>query len=60
MTTLVVDVHLGGLVVVELLPDVGLVLGCESGPGFVRPPVVLMARRHLYVVVELDDLETQI
>ncbi len=59
MTTLVVDVHLGRFVVVELLPDVGLVLGCEAGPGLVRPPVVLVARRHLDVVVELDDLKRQ-
>jgi hypothetical protein len=57
MTALIVDVHFGGLVVVELLPDVGLVLGRESGPGLVSPPVVLMTWRHLYVVVELDNLE---
>ena len=59
MTTLVVDVHLGRFVVVELLPDVGLVLGREAGPGLVRPPVVLVTRRHLDVVVELDDLKTK-
>ena len=57
MSALVMHVHLRGLVVIELLPDVGLVLGGESGPGLVRPPVVLVAGRHLYVVVELDNLK---
>ena len=57
MSALVVHVHLGGLVVVELLPDVGLVLGGEAGPGLVGPSVVLVARSHLDVVVELDDLK---
>ena len=57
MSAFVVHVHLGGLVVVELLPDVGLVLGGEAGPGLVGPSVVLVARSHLDVVVELDDLK---
>ena len=56
MSALVVDVHFGGLVVVQLLADVGLVLGREPGPRLVGAPVVLVARRHFDVVVELDNL----
>ena len=34
-----------------------LVLGCEPGPGLVCPPVVLVSRGHLNVVIELDNLD---
>ena len=57
MSALFVHVHLARLVVVEFLPDGRLVLGGQPGPGLVRPPVVLVARRHLDVVVEFDDLK---
>ena len=56
MPAFLVHVHLVRLVVVELLPDGSLVLGREPRPRLVRAPVVLVARRHLDVVVELDDL----
>ena len=56
MPTLFMHVHLVGLVVVELLPDGRLVLGRQPRPRLVGAPVVLVARRHLDVVVELDDL----
>jgi hypothetical protein len=59
MSALVMDVHLGGLVVVELLPDVGLVLGGEPGPGLVSPSVILVTRSHLDVVVEFDNLNKE-
>lgn len=54
MSAIVVNIHLGGLVVVQLLPDVGFILWCEPSPGLVRPSVVFVARRHFDIVVELD------
>ena len=53
------DIHLVGLVVVELLPDGGLVFGGQAGPGLVCPAVILGAGRDLYVVVELDNLKKE-
>jgi hypothetical protein len=57
MPTVFVHVHLVGLVVVELLPDGGLVLRRQPRPRLVRAPVVLRAGRHLNVVVEFNDLK---
>lgn len=57
MSTFIMNRHLLGLVIVELLPDVGLVLGSESGPRLVSPPIVFMSRSHFYIIIELDDLE---
>ena len=57
MTTLIVNWHLLRLVVVQFFPDACFVFRCESGPGFVRSPVVFMSRSHLDIVIELDNLE---
>jgi len=58
MPTFVVNIHLGGFVVVQLLPDVRLVLRREPGPRLVRAPVILVTRGHLDIVVELDNLSS--
>ena len=50
-------VHLGRLVIVQFFPNVGLVLGRQAGPGFVRSAVILVTRRHFDVVVEFDNLK---
>ena len=57
MPALLVHAHFAGLEVVELFPYGGLVFGRQPGPRFVCPSVVLVAGRHLDVVVELDDLK---
>ena len=77
MATFIVNIHLCRLVVIQLLPNTGLVLGGQSRPRLVRSPagqtwhfrliytfsifhlipVVLMAWRHLYVVIELYNLD---
>ncbi len=56
MSGLLVHVHLIGLVVVELLPDGGLVLWRQARPRFVCAAVVLVTGGHLDVVVEFDNL----
>ena len=56
MPAILVDVHLIGFVLIELLPDGGLVLRGQPGPRLVGTPVVLRAGRHLNIVVEFDDL----
>ena len=56
MARLLVDVHLGGLDVVELLAEHGLVARREAGPRLVRAPVVLVRLGHVHVLVEVDHL----
>lgn len=35
--------------------DTGLISCCESGPGLVCPPVVVLSVWHLHVVAESDE-----
>lgn len=56
MTTAFVDGHLGGLELVQLLANGGLVLRRQSCPWLVRPAIVVVGLRHLDVVVEPNDL----
>ena len=60
MSTFVVHIHFSRLVVIQFFPNVGLVFGGESGPGFVSPAVVLMTWGHFYVVVELNNLKINV
>lgn len=56
MPTALVDGHFGGLELVQLLPNGGLVLWRQSCPRLVRPAIVVVGLRNLDVVVESDDL----
>lgn len=56
MPTALVDGHFGGLELVQLLANGGLVLWRQSCPRLVRPPIVVVGLRDLDVVVEPDDL----
>ena len=57
MTTLVMDRHLLGLVVVQFFPNTRFVFRGQSCPGLVGPPVVLVCWGHLDIVIELDYLK---
>ena len=57
MATFIMNWHLLGLVVIQFFPNAGFVFRCQSGPGFVCPPVILVCGGHLYVVIELDYLK---
>ena len=57
MATFIMNWHLLGLVVIQFFPNAGFVFRCQSSPGFVSPPIVLVCRGHLNVVIELDDLK---
>jgi len=56
MPTALVDGHFGGLELVQLLANGGLVLRRQSCPRLVRPSIVVVGLRDLDVVVEPDDL----
>lgn len=35
--------------------DTGLISCCESGPGLIRPPVIVLSVWHLHIVTEADE-----
>ena len=57
MATFIMNWHLLGLVVIQFFPNAGFVFRCKSSPRFISPPVILVCRGHLYVVIELDYLK---
>ena len=47
--------HLGALIQVEFISDHGFVAGCQTRPGLIRSPVIVLHLAHLNVIIKPDD-----